>query len=583
MLVPTTWRYVISISPLTRRSFSTSMAVRYHRLSAMFHPTMKKEADLGQEEDAHRLMLRAGLIRQSSSGMYSLLPLGVRFMDKLTRIIDEELEAIGCQKVSLPLLLPAELWKTTGRWDSFGHELFRLKDRKSSAFALAPTHEEEITSLVANEINSYRQLPVRLYQIDRKYRDEMRPRGGLLRGREFLMKDLYTFDATIEEAIQTYDEVGRAYRNIFKRIGIPFVVAEADTGNIGGTSSHEYHYLSPAGEDSVLSCQQCGYTANEEMAVGKLPKPSQGHSLSRVLSAAEQDEIPRHEEWRVRWAVHKMPGEERLLAIVLASGRDVNTIKLRKLLGGEGDIAFRSEEVGGTKEWLASKELKGLEVVVDESIRVDETLIRDGAIGRLAARHLQVRCGDVHNTLAGDACPSCEHPSLDFGRAIEVGHTFLLGTKYSQTLNAGFVPQSGGERLPFQMGCYGIGVSRLLAAVVHCSRDERGILFPPSVSPYRVVVLPADESEGVREGCEAVCRAVEKVPFLSQEVVIDDRRGGFGFRVADAELAGYPWAIVVGRGLKRGVVELRERVRGGWRAEEVRIEEVAQHLKTRLI
>ncbi|CAG8617306.1 4319_t:CDS:2, partial [Racocetra persica] len=397
------------------------------------------EKDGAVKGEGHHLMIRAGLIRQSSSGVYSLLPFALRSLEKLEKIIDQEMRNIGMLETA------ANTWKKTGRWNVTGSELFKLKDRKASDFCLAPTHEEEITQLVANDIFSYRQLPLRLYQTGKKFRDEMRPRAGLLRGREFIMKDLYTFDVTEEAALKTYEEVNEAYKKIFTRIGLPFAVAEADTGIIGGTKSHEFHFLSPAGEDSILSCIRCGYTSNEECA------------------------------------------------------RDIN-----------------------------------------------------------------------------DGCPVCyknsitSHDSVNFhpltsNRAIEVGHTFLLGTKYSDPLKATFAPENprhNGELLSIQMGCYGIGVSRMIAAVVESSHDSKGIIWPPSIAPYRVCIIPSGDDPEITEKTRSLYDFLtSECDGLNGEILIDDRMNlTFGYRMKDAELLGYPWLMIIGKKfLESGKIEIHER------------------------
>ncbi|RKP10002.1 prolyl-tRNA synthetase [Thamnocephalis sphaerospora] len=427
-------------------------------LSRLFVPT-SKDVSASARVASHQLMLRAGLIRQSASGVYSLLPFAVRALGKLERIIDEEMETIGANKLSLPGILSADAWRKTGRWDTMGTELFRLSDRKESAFCLAPTHEEEVTQLIAAEVSSYRQLPLRLYQIGRKYRDELRPRSGLLRAREFVMKDLYTFDADEAAAMETYDTVVGAYRRIFNRIGVPYAIAEADTGQIGGKRSHEFHFCSDAGEDTLLSCTHCGYTANEELAQGIHAPTAAAHTAT----PSQQQKAP----------------------------------------------------------------------------------INDAP--RLSAR-----------------------------RAIEVGHTFLLGDKYSRPLEATYQPvattstgATTSAQVPIQMGCYGLGVTRALAAIAQATHDEHGLRWPWSIAPYRVCVIPLQLSGKNTAGDEQLLADAQRlqdqleteVPGLRGEVVLDDRRGlSPGWRLKDAELIGYPWLVVLGRAWARdGRVELQRR------------------------
>ncbi|RUP16586.1 prolyl-tRNA synthetase [Jimgerdemannia flammicorona] len=588
----------------------------------MFIPTTK-DSLLGPNAVAsHRLMLRAGFIRQSASGVYSLLPLGLRTLDKLETIIEEEMrfivdrvyELLGkqrvliydasfcdldAQKLSLPALLSAEPWKQTGRWESSGGELFRLKDRKSADFLLAPTHEEEITQLVAGEVTSYRQLPLRLYQIGRKYRDEMRPRSGLLRGREFLMKDLYTFDATEEEATATYEDVRAAYAKVFRRIGVPFVVADADTGNIGGTSSHEYHFISEVGEDSLLICPECGYTANEERARGIIPHHHHAPSISNPFDTFASSLLPSlslppsaltiqlaSAELVIKNAKEAETSSERdVVAIVIESGRTVNMLKLRdavkKQLGEKAKDGINMDLLMGiqTLETMRKQEERWskLSVYVDDSVN---SIIPDPTSAPPLPQSIEshplavfavhtdttLHHGDFHNVQPGDTCPQCPAP-LTLHRAIEVGHTFLLGTKYSAALGATFRPAGpvAGGVLPIQMGCFGLGVSRMLAAIVESSNDTRGIAWPVSVAPFRVAVVPVDvKNEGMKAVAERVYDALDGMGgSLRDEVVMDDRQGAsFGFRMKDAELVGYPYIVVVGKRAAEGVVEIQERRKG---------------------
>ncbi|ORX93784.1 prolyl-tRNA synthetase [Basidiobolus meristosporus CBS 931.73] len=549
-----------------QRSFAS---IRYRNvLSQQFVPTTKENAN---KEDKNvksvDLMLRSGLLRQSSSGIYSLLPFAVRTLEKLERIIDEEMRSVGGQKVSLPLLLSPEGWKATGRWESTGKELFKLQDRKGSEFCLAPTHEEEITQLVANEVSSYRQLPVRLYQIGNKYRDELRPRSGLLRGREFIMKDLYTFDATEEEAQVTYDLVKEAYHRIFTRVAIPFAVAEADSGNIGGSKSHEFHFVSQAGEDSLISCRECGYTANEERAIGKIK--GQTEELGSVLS---QETIDKLRKYSLHWSVSEEEHPE-LSLIVTEKGRQINGLKVKASFK---PVKLLTEEQ--MLDWLSQHSVNKLNLLLDDSVRCNATAheFENSKTSQitdiLRGNQIDTHMGDFHNTKAGDACPHCvESRPLSVERAVEVGHTFLLGTKYSALLNATYQPADSVAKVPMQMGCYGIGVSRLLAAIVESSHDSKGIVWPPSVAPYRMCLIPlvtgkhAENDQMLTKGTEELYdRMHSEVGWLRDELIIDDRKGvSAGFRMKDAELIGYPWSVVIGKSyLKDGKFELQIRQTG---------------------
>ncbi|OAD07788.1 hypothetical protein MUCCIDRAFT_32820 [Mucor lusitanicus CBS 277.49] len=411
---------------------STALTIRQqgrNRLSNKFIPVTKDKPSNSADTSSHQILLKAGFVRQSGAGIYSLLPLGLRTVEKIERIIDAEMQAIGSEKLSLPMLLNPEGWKKTGRWGGSKGEFFRLQDRKESDLLLAPTHEEEITQLVAAQLQSPKQLPIRLYQIGRKYRDELRPRAGLLRGREFIMKDLYSFDATQQDAYLAYDQVAQAYRAIFEQMGVPFVVAEADSGNIGGSKSHEYHLISPVGEDTLLTCDSCGYTANEELA---------------QLTMHPQDHF------------------------------------------------------------------------------------------RVAQQ--------------GDHCVSCadKNSKLSSVKAIECGHTFYLGTKYSSVLDCGF-RESGkkGDKIPAEMGCYGIGITRLLAAVAEARYDAKGIAWPTSLAPYSICIVPTDDRK--QEFKDMANQIYDQLgESFKGDIVIDDRRSGFGAKMKDAELVGYPYTIIVG-------------------------------------
>jgi len=554
-----------------------------------------------------------------------MLPIGLRTLEKIEKIIDEEMRAIGGQKLALPLVLASEYWKKTGRWDSMGSELFKLKDRKESDFLLAPTHEEEITQIVANELSSYRQLPLRLYQIGRKYRDEMRPRSGLLRGREFTMKDLYTFDESLETASITYDDVQGAYHRIFTRIGVPFAVAEADTGNIGGTRSHEYHILSAAGEDSLLTCAKCHYTANEEKAVGHIPETdivslpedaqpattAAGDSILQILKPKSSSALG------VQFAVLNASAigdygkrvvieDKALVAAVIRRDRDVNFLKIYDLIRKHVDTKMAHEGITARAEITLTPTMphsisqsQHVHLVIDESAtkNIQTSLAGvEGEIKTIAQSPLTIHdVGNYRLAKEGDLCPSChtDHVTskLTAETAIEVGHTFLLGTKYSDAIDCSFTPREPAQssKLPAQMGCYGIGVSRLSAAVIESLHDEAGMVWPVSIAPYRACVLVADnKSEEANALAEQLydqlnTNASANDP-LSDQIVLDDRKGGFGFKIRDAEMVGYPFVAIVGnKTIKNGTVEIRERVKGEKSLQvELPLNEAVDYLKRRV-
>ncbi|CAG8548583.1 5521_t:CDS:2 [Ambispora gerdemannii] len=560
----------------------------------MFLPTTKDPVSEDKKNndvivnDSYRLMIRAGLIRQSSSGIYSLLPFALRALEKLEKIIEYEMVNIGAQKLSLPNLLSAELWKQTGRWETAASELFRLQDRKESDFCLAPTHEEEITRLVAHEVSSYRHLPLRLFQIGRKYRDEMRPRFGLLRGREFIMKDLYTFDTSEETALQSYEQVLEAYKRIFGKIGLPFVIVEADPGNIGGTRSHEFQFLSKAGEDTILTCSKCGYSANEEKAIGVLPHPPD------ASSSLDKDSS-------IRFGITE---NKNLAIILLGPEREVNSIKLR---WGSGDHAVRIVDPVRAYKLITIDDSEQDPVVHifkdhtftgpinDELFTISRDHITSDILKKVTPRlknlgvhhhphNISIHSGDFHNTKQGDGCPKCAlhfhsiAPTHNFepltsNRAIEVGHTFLLGAKYSQPLHATFAPENPttpGERRLIQMGCFGLGLTRMLAAIIEISHDSLGIVWPKNIAPYCVCIIPGVREEKVVEAVNrafdllSTQRTTTDLGIAGDDVVIDDRAGSLGYRMKDAELIGYPWNIVLGKQfLETGKMEIHKRKIGG--------------------
>ncbi|CAG8492234.1 116_t:CDS:2 [Ambispora leptoticha] len=565
----------------------------------------KKKSNDVAVSDSYRLMIRAGLIRQSSSGIYSLLPFALRALEKLEKIIEYEMVNIGAQKLSLPNLLSAEPWKQTGRWETAASELFRLQDRKESDFCLAPTHEEEITRLVAHEVSSYRHLPLRLFQIGKKYRDEMRPRFGLLRGREFIMKDLYTFDTSEETALQSYEQVLEAYKRIFGKIELPFAIVEADPGNIGGTRSHEFQFLSKAGEDTILTCSKCGYSANEEKAIGVLPHPPE------ASSSLDKDSL-------IRFGITE---NKKLAIILLGPGREVNSVKLK---WGSGDHTVRIVDPIRAYELITIDDSEQDPVIHifkdhtftgpinDELFTVSRDHITSDILKKITPKlkilgdhhhfhhNISIHNGDFHNTKQGDGCPRCAlhfhstAPAHNFepltsSRAIEVGHTFLLGTKYSQPLHATFAPENPttpGERRPIQMGCFGLGLTRMLAAIIEISHDSLGIVWPKNIAPYRVCIIPGVREEKVIEAVNRTfdllntLRTTTDFRITGNDVVIDDRAGSLGYRMKDAELIGYPWNIVLGKQfLETGKMEIQKRKIGGVDKYFVEMEEICNFIE----
>ncbi|KAI8642692.1 hypothetical protein BD408DRAFT_416067 [Parasitella parasitica] len=510
-------------------------------------PATKDKPSNSADSSSHQMLLKAGFVRQSGAGIYSLLPLGLRTVEKIERIIDAEMQAIGSEKLSLPMLLNPDAWKKTGRWDGSKGEFFRLQDRKESDLLLAPTHEEEITQLVAAQLQSLKQLPIRLYQIGRKYRDELRPRAGLLRGREFIMKDLYSFDATQQDAFVTYEQVAQAYRNIFEKMGVPFVIAEADSGNIGGSKSHEYHLISPVGEDTLLTCAGCGYTANEELAVGSLHQLYTDHHTALIDSV----QLRNADTTVVSYTATNVAEDgvvEGLAAIFTPPQRDANILKvqtqLSKYLKRQKQMSERAtidmEVVPKAKaEAIDLAAIRHLHAFIDDALELNLQ----------ASEQLTIHPQD-HFRIAkeGDHCALCTGKSskLSSVKAIECGHTFYLGTKYSSVLDCGF--REGGKKgdvVPAEMGCYGIGITRLLAAVAEARYDAKGIAWPKRLAPYSLCIVPTDDRK--QEFKDIANQIYDSLGgLLDGDVVIDDRRLGFGAKMKDAELVGYPYTVIVG-------------------------------------
>jgi prolyl-tRNA synthetase len=546
------------------------------RLSRYLFSTLK-ETPADAEIISHQLMLRAGMVRKVAAGIYNYLPLGLRSLRKVERIIREEMDRAGALELLMPMVVPAELWQESGRWEQYGKELLRFRDRKEAEFCLGPTHEEVITDIVRREIHSYRQLPLNLYQVQGKFRDEIRPRFGLMRGREFIMKDAYSFDLDEGGADIAYEKMYQAYRRIFERCGLNFRAVEADTGNIGGTSSHEFMVLASSGEDAIVSCDRCEYAANVEKAeirgVETNPAPSV-LPLSKVLTPARKsvEEVAEFlkttADRLVKTLIVQSDSGEKV-AVLLRGDRELNTIKLCRLLGCNtvelvpeeevlavtGGPAGFSGPVGLKLRLLADVEVRGMSDFIVGANEKDThytgvNLGRDFSVTAFA---------DLRQAVAGDPCPRCPG-ALESWRGIEVGHVFKLGTKYSQALKATVLDDQGKERIVF-MGCYGIGVGRTMAAAVEQNNDQHGIIWPMPIAPFQVLVTTVNPKEDeVRLGAE---RLYEELLDLGIEVLLDDRDERPGSKFKDADLIGIPLRVTVGsRGLKDGALELQQRATG---------------------
>jgi len=548
------------------------------RMSQLHVPTLKEdpaEAELA----SHRLLLRAGMIRKAAAGIYTFLPLGWRALRKVEQIVREEMDAIGCQEMLMPAVQPAELWIESGRWDVYGPELMRLKDRHGRDFCLGPTHEEIITATVRDELRSYRQLPISLYQIQVKFRDEVRPRFGLLRGREFIMKDAYSFHATQESLQEHYDAQSRAYGRICERLGLQYRPVVAESGQIGGSVTTEFMALADNGEAALVYCD-CGWAANVEAAatvVLRNPALTEPREMEKVhtpdirtiaelagfLSIAEHD--------TVKTMAGKLTDEEsgtsRLVFFCVPGDRELNPVKAQWAVPGVELLDEADFEAYGIPRGSLGpvNPPYGTLVVADQSLE-GEVAWGTGAnendyhlIGAMPGRDFEVdQWADLVVAMPGDGCPTCGGV-LHGARGIEVSQVFQLGTKYSEKMNATFTDEDGEER-PFLMGCYGVGISRSLAAVIEQHSDEHGITWPISVAPLEVAVIPLGMEPEVLGQAE---RIWSELADAGVEVVLDDRDERAGVKFADNDLVGLPYQVVVGKkGLEQDSVEFKNRRTG---------------------
>jgi len=564
------------------------------RFSRAFIPT-KKEAPSDAEIPSHKLLIRAGFIRKVASGLYDILPLGALVIRKIERIIREEMDRAGAQEVVLPIMHPAELWKESGRWDVYGKEMVKFKDRHERDYSLAPTAEEVITDLVRKEVKSYKDLPLNLYQIGRKFRDEIRPRFGLMRAREFIMKDAYSFHSTDEDAEREYWNMYETYSRIFKRMGLEFKAVEADTGEIGGSFSHEFMVIADTGEGKLVYCEKCGYAASSEKAEQLKPSPpSDRESLFKPVEKVFTPNVKRIEEVSEFLGV---PPEEILklliyivdgkpVAVALRGDREIEETKLKRALGG-GEVRLATDEeieefTGQPKGYLSPVNLK-IPIYADYSVIPMVNFV--AGAGEENYHLKNVNWGrdfnveefvDVSEVKGGDPCPRCGAP-LTEKRGIEVGHIFKLGTKYSEAMGATFVDEKGVER-PIIMGCYGIGVTRIMAAAVEQNFDENGIVWPKEIAPFEVIVIPVNVKK--REVLDVAEEIYSKLREEGIDVIIDDRNARPGFKFKDADLIGIPYQVIVGKGAPEGIVEVKER-RSGERVE-IKVENVVNYLKEKV-
>jgi prolyl-tRNA synthetase len=546
------------------------------RLSKAFIPTLK-ESPKDAEVPSHKLLVRAGFIRKKASGLYDILPLGVKVLLKIEKIIREEMNKAGAQEVVLPIMHPAELWIESGRWDVYGKEMIKFKDRHERDYALGPTAEEMITDLVRKEVKSYKDLPLNLYQIGRKFRDEIRPRFGLMRAREFIMKDAYSFHTSDEDAEREYWNMYETYSRIFKRMGLKFKAVEADTGEIGGKFSHEFMVLADTGEGKLVYCEKCGYAASTEKAEQRKPDtPKDREKEFKSIEKVHTPNVKRIEEVSdflnvpqeniLKLLVYVVDGDA--IALALRGDREVNELKLKRLFSGKEVRLATDEEIenytGQPKGFLSPI---GLNIPVFADYSVIPMVNFVAGAGEKDYHLKNVNWGrdfgvkefvDISEAKGNDPCPKCGEPLVE-KRGIEVGHIFKLGTKYSEAMNATFVDEDGKER-PMVMGCYGIGVTRVMAAAVEQNHDEDGIIWPFEIAPFEVVIIPTNvKKEEIMNLAENIYKELQAKGF---DVVIDDRNARPGFKFKDADLIGIPFQVIVGKKAADGIVEIKVRKKG---------------------
>ena len=563
------------------------------RYTQMLLPTLK-ENPAEAEVVSHRLMLRAGFMRKLTSGVYTYLPYGLAAIRRVENIVREEMNRAGAQELMMPMVQPADLWRETGRYEKYGPELLRFLDRHERESCLGPTHEEVITDIVRRELHSYRDLPVNLYQIQTKFRDEIRPRFGLMRGREFLMKDAYSFDVDDAGAEEAYRKMYEAYKRIFSRCGLKYRAVQADSGAIGGSFSHEFMVLAKTGEDTIVVCSACEYAANMEKAVVKAP----ANSSPDPMADLEKVETPGKRKvdtvcefmgispaQLVKTMVYLADGKP--VAVVLRGDRVVEDVKLKNLLG-VADVELADEKTvfdatGVPTGYLGPVGIR-IRVVADQEVAV----MRNFVVGANEknyhlknvnlGRDFQVEAvADLRQITTDDPCPHCGG-RLELTEGIEVGHVFKLGTSYSESMKAVFQDSEGQEK-PFVMGCYGIGVSRVVAAAIEQNHDDNGIIFPVPLAPFQVVVLNLGVNDpAMTEAAEKLYRELQEAGF---DVLLDDRDERPGSKFKDADLLGMPFRVTVGKSFtKNGLIEIRRR-RDGF-TEEAGPDAIVALLKSRI-
>ncbi|OFC69493.1 proline--tRNA ligase [Alteromonas confluentis] len=536
----------------------------------------QKETPADAEVISHQLMIRAGMIRKLAAGLYTWLPSGLRVLNKIADVVRDEMNKAGAVEVLMPVVQPADLWEESGRWEEYGPELLRIKDRNQRDFVLGPTHEEVITALVRNEISSYKQLPLNLYQIQTKFRDEVRPRFGIMRGREFTMKDAYSFHMDEASLQETYDKMYQAYSNIFSRLGLDFRAVIADSGSIGGAVSHEFHVLADSGEDDIAFSTESNYAANVEMAEAVAPaKATPSGAPAEVIdkpSGISVENFLAKQDTALKVVLVKAQSEEdtadKWVALVLRQEHNLNDVKAEKLPQVESPLVVASDEtakeVFGCFPLFANPTNLNLDVVVDRSAAAAADFVCGAGENAKfivnANWNGDIEVADIRDVVAGDPSP-CGQGTLEIKRGIEVGHIFQLGDKYSKAMNCGVLSETGKHQI-LTMGCYGIGVSRIVAAAIEQNHDKNGIIWPEPIAPFTLALIPMNmhKSQRIKDAAEALYSTLTAQGI---NVLFDDRKERPGVMFNDMELIGVPHSIVVGeRNLDNQQVEYKNRRTG---------------------
>lgn len=535
-----------------------------------------KEAPAEAEVISHKLMIRAGLIKRLAGGIYTWMPLGLRVLRKVEGIIRDEMNRAGAQELLMPAVVPAELWQETGRWEKYGPELLRIKDRHHRDFVIGPTHEEVITDVVRREIKSYRQLPIHLYQIQTKFRDEIRPRFGVMRGREFLMKDGYSFHTSFADLEREYRNMYDTYHRIFQRLGLKFRAVAADTGSIGGTGSHEFHVLADSGEDAIAFCPDSDYAANVELAEAlapTTPRVAPGAPLAKEptpdkTQCGDVAQFLGTDVTQLVKSIAVMAAEGGFTLLLLRGDHELNEIKAEKVIG---EFRFAKDDeivaaLGCKPGYIGPVDIDAaIRVIADRSVAAMGDFVCGANQAGYHFTHVNFgrdlpepsQVADIRNVIAGDPCPDGKGP-LELCRGVEVGHIFQLRTRYSQAMNCKFLDENGKEQV-MEMGCYGIGVSRIVGAAIEQNFDDRGIIFPAAIAPFQVAIVPMGYHKNpvVKEAADKLLVELES---LGLDVLLDDRNERPGSMFADMELIGIPHRLVIGeRTLKEGQLEYKGR------------------------